>query len=74
VPSHPKLVALAALTVAADLFAAPADTLTVSATVVGRTPAVIGYNLGENYPGSNVTAWLRYSETNGARIFFSSAA
>ncbi len=73
-PCHPTLVALTALTVAAGIFAAPADTLTVSATVVGRTPAVIGYNLGENYPGSNVTSWLRYSDTNGARIFFSSAA
>lgn len=42
--------------------------------VVGRTPLIVGYNLGENHPGSNVTAWLRYSETNGARLFWSSAA
>jgi len=68
------LIALAAFTCGVGLFAAPATQLTVSATVVGRTPAVIGYNLGENYPGSNVSAWLRYSETNGARIFYSSAA
>ena len=73
-PSQSKLLALAAFTSGVGLFAAPADTLTVSATVVGCTPAVIGYNLGENYPGSNVSSWLRYSETNGARIFFSSAA
>ncbi len=68
------LLTLAAFTCGVGLFAAPATPLTVSAAVVGRTPAVIGYNLGENYPGSNVSAWLRYSETNGARIFFSSAA
>jgi hypothetical protein len=41
---------------------------------VGRTPAIIGYNLGENLPGSNVSAWLQYSETNGARIFFAAGA
>ena len=73
-PSFPGFFALAAFSVAASLLAAPSDTLKVSATVVGRTPAIIGYNLGENRPGSNVTSWLRYSETNGARIFFSSAA
>jgi hypothetical protein len=67
-------IALAALACGAGLFAAPATRMTVSASVVGRTPVVIGYNLGENLPGSNVSAWLRYSETNGARIFFSSAA
>lgn len=72
--SSPLVLASAALFVAARLLASPPDTLTVSADVVGRTPAIVGYNLGENLPGSNVSAWLRYSETNGARIFFSSAA
>lgn len=68
------LIAVAAFTCGVGVAAASATQLTVSASVVGRTPAVIGYNLGENYPGSNVSAWLRYSETNGARIFYSSAA
>lgn len=51
-----------------------AATLTVSATAVGRTPAIIAYNMGENLPGSNVTSWLRYSELNGARFWWSQEA
>ncbi len=49
-------------------------TVTVSATPVGHTPAVIAYNMGENLPGSNVTSWLRYSELNGARLWWSQEA
>ncbi len=54
----------------------PAATVavTVSAAPVGRTPAVIGYNMGDNLPGSNVTSWLRYSELNGARFWWSQDA
>lgn len=58
------------------LTGAPAATVsvTVSATAAGRTPAVIAYNMGENLPGSNVTSWLRYSELNGARFWWSQDA
>jgi hypothetical protein len=48
--------------------------VTVSAVATGRTPAVIAYNMGENLPGSNVTSWLRYSEMNGARFWWSQDA
>ena len=41
--------------------------VTVSAEVVGKTPAVIGYNMGDDFSGSNVSSWLRYSGMNGAR-------
>ncbi len=45
-------------------------TVTVSSQIVGRTPALIGYNMGDNFPGSNVSNWLRYSEMNGARFWW----
>lgn len=48
----------------------PVASVTVSAQVVGRTPSHIGYNMGENFPGSNVSSWLRYSEMNGARVWW----
>lgn len=43
----------------------------VSALIDGRTPALIGYNMGRHVPGNNVTAWLRYSEINTARHWWS---
>ena len=42
----------------------------VSAEVAGRTPTHIGYNMGDNFPGSNVSAWLRYAEVNAARVWW----
>ncbi len=42
----------------------------VSAQVVGRTPARIGFVLGDDLPGSNVSSWLRYSEMNAARFWW----
>ena len=42
-----------------------------SAVVDGRTPALIGYNMGVHRPGNNVTAWLRYAEINAARHWWS---
>jgi hypothetical protein len=60
---------------AASLPAATASVPVVASVVpTGRTPAVIGYNMGENLPGSNVTSWLRYSELNGARFWWSQEA
>lgn len=49
---------------------APAATVVVSSTKAGRTPGIIGYNMGDNFPGSNVSSWLRYSELNGARVWW----
>jgi hypothetical protein len=59
---------------AATAAAAGSAAVTVSAASVGRTPEVIGYNMGDNFPGSNVTTWLRYSELNGARFWWSQEA
>ena len=36
----------------------------------GRTPAIIGYNLGDDLPGSNVGQWLAYSGANGVRFWW----
>jgi hypothetical protein len=63
--------AVASVSGAAD---APSATVTVSAAVAGRTPAIIGYNMGDNLPGSNVTSWLRYSGLNGARFWWAQEA
>lgn len=54
--------------------AEPPLTVTVSSTPSGRTPAVIGYNMGDNFPGSNVSSWLRYSELRGARFWWAQEA
>src|ERR671936_11873 len=43
--------------------------VTVSASVVGRTPEIVGYNSGHFMPGSNTTDWWRYSGVNGARVW-----
>lgn len=48
----------------------PLVAVQVSAQVAGRTPARIGYNMGENLPGSNVSSWLRYAEVDGARFWW----
>jgi len=48
-----------------------AATLTVQTNVLGPTPAILGYNLGHFYPGSNTRDWWRYAGVNGARVFIS---
>jgi hypothetical protein len=55
-------------------FPAGAATLTVQTNVLGPTPALLGYNLGHFYPGSNTRDWWRYSGATGARIFISPTA
>ena len=47
------------------------STVRVSANPDGRTPALIGYNLGMYDPGNNVSAWLRYNEINAVRHWWS---
>lgn len=51
--------------------AAGAATLTVQTNVLGPTPAILGYNSGHFFPGSNTRDWWRYAGVNGARIFMS---
>jgi hypothetical protein len=70
---HVLILALAALG-SARLAVGETLVVTASATPAGRTPGLIAYNMGENLPGSNVTSWLRYSEMNGARFWWSQEA
>ena len=53
--------------------AAATATVTVSATVTGRTPAVLGYNTAHAMSGSNVDDWWRYSGVRAARVFVSAS-
>lgn len=52
--------------------AAPAA-ITVSAAVVGSTPAVLGYNTAHAMAGSNAADWWRYSGVKAARVFLSAS-
>jgi autotransporter-associated beta strand protein len=58
----------AALVVASS---AHGQTVTLSGSVVGSTPSVLGYNSGHFLPGSNTASWWKYSGVNGSRIFSS---
>ncbi len=49
----------------------PAASVTVSASVVGTTPLVLGYNVAHMMPGSNAMDWWRYSGVKAARVFLS---
>lgn len=49
----------------------PAQTVTLSGSVIGATPSVLGYNSGHFLPGSNVASWWKYAGVNGSRIFSS---
>ena len=46
-----------------------AVTVTVSGTLAGKTPEIVGYNSGHFMPGSNTADWWRYSGVNGARVW-----
>ena len=43
--------------------------VTTSASVVGETPEIVGYNSGHFMPGSNTLSWWKYSGVNGARVW-----
>ena len=45
--------------------------VSLSATVVGTTPEIVGYNVAHFMPGSNTESWWQYSEVNGARLWSS---
>ena len=48
-----------------------ATVVTPSNTVVGPGLPLFGLNMGHYMPGSNTTAWIRYSRINAARVFAS---
>jgi hypothetical protein len=48
---------------------AHAVTVTLSATVAGKTPEIVGYNSGHFMAGSNTADWWRFSNVNGARVW-----
>jgi len=43
--------------------------ITVTGSVAGTTPEIVGYNSGHFMPGSNTADWWRYSGVNGARVW-----
>src|SRR5690606_38962630 len=45
-----------------------ATVVTPSNTVVGPGLPLFGLNMGHYMPGSNTTAWIRYSRINAARV------
>lgn len=47
--------------------------ITVSPTVIGTTPAVLGYNTAHAMAGSNAADWWRYSGVRAARVFVSAS-
>jgi len=47
-----------------------AQTVTLSGSVVGTTPATLGYSIG-HFHTSQTASWWRYSGVNGARMFTS---
>ncbi|MFM7243311.1 MAG: hypothetical protein ACKO40_03935, partial [Planctomycetaceae bacterium] len=59
------------LLVATSCTLLPAQTVTLSGSVIGSTPSVLGYNSGHFLPGSNVASWWKYAGVNGSRIFSS---
>lgn len=48
---------------------ARAVNVTLSTTLAGKTPEIVGYNSGHFMPGSNTADWWRYSGVNGARVW-----
>lgn len=46
-------------------------TIAVQATVAGKTPDVLGYNLGHFMPGTNAADWWSYEGIKAARAFIS---
>jgi hypothetical protein len=50
---------------------ARAGTVTVETNILASTPAIVGYDSGHFWPGSDTADWWRYSGVTGARIFVS---
>ena len=56
-------------TVLSGVLLAQAAEITVTDTEQGETPAVLAYNLGHFYSGSNAADWWRFSNVTGGRTF-----
>jgi hypothetical protein len=65
-----KFTALSLLLSLSPALLAATVRVTVSDQVAGRTPEIIGYNIGSMLPGSNVATWLDYTGANGARVWW----
>ena len=59
----------AILAIAFTTSAAQAINVTLSSTLAGKTPEIVGYNSGHFMPGSNTADWWRFSNVNGARVW-----
>ena len=70
-----KSVAIAFIVFASgfSVFAQSTANITVYNEIAGKTPTLIGYGQGHYMPGSNVSAWLKRSDTNSIRIFMNAA-
>ncbi len=71
--SSRRTTALALACCLGSAISASAADLTVSNTVIGKTPAYIGFNMGHFLPGSNTAAWVQYSGANGYRVWASAS-
>ena len=49
------------------------DAITVSTTVEGTTPALLGYNLGHFMTSGDAADWFRYAGVKAARVFISAS-
>lgn len=46
--------------------------IAISDAAIGKTPQLIGYNMGHYLPGSNTSSWVDYSGVNAFRVWSSS--
>lgn len=60
-------------TAVSTLTFSPVESITVSNTVMGTTPSLLGYNLGHFTDKGNGFDWFRYSGVKGARVFISAS-
>lgn len=69
-PTWGRAIAIACGLACATLGAtATAVTIAPSATTVGATPEIVGYNSGHFTVGSNTASWWKYAGVNGARVW-----
>ncbi len=47
--------------------------LTITKNIIGKSFKYVGYNQGYYLPGSNVSGWIEYSQTNSMRVWTSLA-
>lgn len=67
--AHPVIVSVLAISALQYAASASAVEIELTGRVIGRTPALVGYNAGHFMPGSNTSDWWRYSGVNAARVW-----